>query len=290
MSCGHGLHQPDYQDYQDDNWEIVQHGEAQHQDTRNADDPFFSIHWGDKVLLQIGGRADVQRREGSQEPRLGTVSPHYDAQAQCILFRLPLELRQRIYEEYFSIKSPKVHLKWYPTSRRGFFPVSVLMLLEVCRRIHAEAEHIFYSANKLEYSILSPTPTTDFFKILSPTRLESIQDLTISVSSAGETLYICQRLLPLQKLRALTIERQQCVRYIDIQAWILLSKQLTTELEKLEGLTVLEVVTPDTPKPTPEDEQRMQRLDQVDDLLREVIAKCNKEQAVETQHYSSMAD
>lgn len=293
MSCGRGPRDPLCEGDKDDNWEIVRHEDSQCQGIDNANRPAFSFHWGNKFLLQIGGRTDYAQCAASPVPRVydygsqgrvGNEASYYNNQAQCIIFRLPLELRQRIYEEHFSIDSVKVHLKWYPTSR-----LSVLVLLETCRRIHAEAEHVFYSINRLQYTNLEPRPSTSFFHSISPARLESIQNLTICVSSAGEALQICQELAPLRNLRALTIERQQCARYIDVSSWKLLSKQLKAELEKLSSLKALDIVTPYTPKQTPEEQERMRQLAQIDGLL-QVSARQDEGQALDTQCHSTMLD
>ncbi|OAQ61595.1 hypothetical protein VFPPC_09417 [Pochonia chlamydosporia 170] len=271
----------------DGDWEIVELEESHQEHADEAIRPILGLYCSGKFALQINGRENTRRTVLPEPGRHNYKFPiflknHgslYDEQAQCILFRLPIELRLRIYEEVLRIKSPKVQLKWYPASHRTSPHLSVLSIIETCRRIHAEAEPIFYSINYIQYSVTTPRPSTSFFQTISPTRLESIRSLIISVSSGGEALHIIRELMPLTKLQKLMIERQQCVRYIDIQAWIVLAKQLKMELEKLSELQILDIITPETPKQTPEEEQRMRRLDQVDDFLREVTSE-NKRPAV----------
>jgi hypothetical protein len=83
-------------------------------------------------------------------------------------------------------------------------------------------------------------------------------------------------LTPLKNLQNLTIERQQCARYTDIQSWVVLAKQLKRELEKLSELRKLDIITPETPNQTAEEEQRMRRLGQIDNFLQQVTRERNQ--------------
>jgi hypothetical protein len=198
-----------------------------------------------------------------------------DRQDQCILFRLPAELRLRIYEQALSINSPTVHLKWYPSN---YLRPSILSILETCRRINAEAESIFYTINHFQYLTTRPRHATAFSQSLSPVRRNAIRRITISVSSGSEALSQIQELTLLSKLQTLRIERRLDVRYIDIGTWKLLAKQIKMELEKFSGLRELDIFTPDvmvsaTSRGRAVEEQRMGQLAQIDALLQGVVSR-----------------
>jgi hypothetical protein len=192
-----------------------------------------------------------------------------------VLFSLPIELRLRIYEEVLFIESSEVRLKWYPANYRKKLRPSVLSILETCRRIHGEAESIFYSINQFQCPIETSSLAPGFFQSIGPIRRDAIRSLTVSVSSGSKALALIQDVTLLSKLQKLRIERQLCIRYIDIGTWVVLAKQLKTELKKLGELRELEIVTPETVTPTPEEEQRMQRLVQIDCFLQEVTTERN---------------
>ncbi|KAK2606281.1 hypothetical protein QQS21_003329 [Conoideocrella luteorostrata] len=266
----------------DDDWELVALDEADCERMDEARRPILDLHWAGVFSLQIGGGGNNRccttfPESGSHDCKMPTLrkyrAPSDDDQTQCRLFQLPTELRLHIYKEVLSIKSPKVQLKWCPTSYRNALPSSVLSILETCRRIHAEAVPIFYSVNCIQYPTTTPNPSRSFFQTISTTRLNSIRNVVVTVSSSGQALQVCRQLTSAPKLQKLRVERQLCARYIDVRSWAVLAKQIGMELEKLTELQELELATPETSKPTPEEEQRMRRLDQIDASLQEVISR-----------------
>ncbi|KAH8812888.1 hypothetical protein F5884DRAFT_856179 [Xylogone sp. PMI_703] len=206
-------------------------------------------------------------------PTMDSYPISIDEQHQCKLFSLPAELRLRIYKQVLSIESPSVQLKWCPAKHRNSLRPSVLSILETCRRIYIEAEPIFYSVNHFQYPVETPRFATGFCKAINPNRRDAIRSLTIVVSSGSQALRIIEELIPLSKLQKLRIERRQSIRYLEIESWAVLAKQLKMELEKLSELRELEIVTPDAATLTQVEEDRMRRLCRIDSLLQEVTHK-----------------
>ncbi|RFU76498.1 hypothetical protein TARUN_5745 [Trichoderma arundinaceum] len=262
-----------------EDWEVVDSPDIRPEDGATSSLSLaFTWHYG--FTLQRGGNRTSRVGLGESkehECKMSTVPKNcassLNKQDQCMLFSLPFELRLRIYEEVLLIQALKVQLRWYPTNQQKNHPISVLSILVTCQRIHAEAESIFYSINHFKYQVEESRLNRNFFQAISSKRRDAIKKITITVSSGSEALAILSELSVLTGLQELQMERQQSIRFTDIGAWVVLAKQLRMELEKLVGLKELDIITPPTITPTPDEEQRMQRLDKVDASLREVIAK-----------------
>ena len=192
-------------------------------------------------------------------------------QSQSLLFQLPPELRCQIYEEVLSVGKPRVLLKWHPATCQAGCPFSVLALVETCRRIYAEASTIFYYVNSLYYDRAETRVGSGLFRSLSPGRRDHITNITILVSSGDDAYEEIKDIAVLSELQSLRIERKQTIRWTNIQHWIYFAKEMKVELQKLDKLQNLEIYTPETLAMTAVEEQRLQRLNSIDDMLREAI-------------------
>ena len=268
----HALESFKFHNSDDEDWEVVEIETPLSEHTHTASTLTLAFTWHCKFALQSAARLSESE---NHDYKMSTQNNHtisIHKQHHCRLFSLPVELRLRIYELVLSIESPKVQLKWYPANRKPLRP-SVLLILETCRRIYIEAEPIFYSINHFQYPLETPRLATSFCKAIGPKRRGAIRSLTIVASSGSKALSTIQELALLSKLQKLRIERQQSIRYIDMETWVVLAKQLKRELENLSELRELEIVTPETITPTEVEEHRMRRLDQIDALLQEVTSK-----------------
>jgi len=111
-----------------------------------------------------------------------TTSP----QSDCLLFKLPAELRNKIYELALHVQSST---EAAIITRRPRNPKSptVLGLLQTCKQINSEAAGIFYSTNELMLHTDDdgPRSTRTFVQALSGKRRESIT--RIHIRSARQT-------------------------------------------------------------------------------------------------------
>ncbi|RFU33962.1 hypothetical protein B7463_g2384, partial [Scytalidium lignicola] len=257
----------------DEDWEVVERENTISGHDHTASHLTLAFTWHYKFALQSAARSSESENNDCKMATQNNYAILIHEQHQCRLFSLPVELRLRIYEQVLSIESPSVQLKWYPANHRKNLRPSVLLILETCRRIYIEAEPIFYSINHFQYPVVTPRLATSFCKAINPNRRDAIRSLTIVASSGSKALCTIQELTLLSKLQKLRIERQQSIRYIEIESWVVLAKQMKMELENLSELRELEIVTPETITPTRVEEDRMRRLGQIDALLQEVTSK-----------------
>ncbi|KAK4503514.1 hypothetical protein PRZ48_004429 [Zasmidium cellare] len=142
-------------------------------------------------------------------------------QEQCLLFRIPPELRNFIYELALEVEPDSDGEVTLHRQFRKDHP-TVLNLLGVCRLINQEAAGIFYSQHKIvihwntlcangdyDHGLRSP----GFASTLSRLRLKGLRDLTVTCSGGFENglefaTMACNRVRSLPALRTL------CVRLV----------------------------------------------------------------------------
>jgi hypothetical protein len=251
-------------------WEVLEiENQPKHAGTTSKPTLSFDFHF--KLALGNATESKVSRAPSvsniPQNPQR-KLSVSRNNQDQCQLFRLPAELRLRIYNHLFLINSPTVQRKWHPANNTNIRP-SVFSILETCQRINHEAEPIFYTINHLQYPLTTPRPARNFAQTLNPYRRNAIEQLTILATSGADALSTIEEIKPLSKLRKLRIERRQSIRFINVGDWKVLAKQIKNALEEFQELEGLEIVTPETRTPTtPEEDERFERLELVDKMLK----------------------
>ena len=196
------------------------------------------------------------------EHRLGpfTIQIRSDAMAarkdastqdQCPLFKLPTEIRLYIYLLVLRLPEP-VKVRSLSTQH--------LSLLQTCRRVLQEAETLFYELHRFQYSPL-------LFRV-GHIRLNAITALTIIASSAGSTYSDIKQLHHFPSLTSLYLQREISIRYLNLSEWSIMRKQIQTALRDLPLLREVKIFTPPASSTlTPAEEQRQEKLNQIDTEL-----------------------
>lgn len=99
------------------------------------------------------------------------------AQHQSPLLSLPGEIRTAIYQYVLQLPLHEAPLRHFRDGERVTKPHSVLALLETCRLVHLEAEHIFFETNRLTVDKWSKFRTFTFS--VNATRLCMLRKLTL---------------------------------------------------------------------------------------------------------------
>lgn len=188
-----------------------------------------------------------------------------NSQSQSVLFTLPAELRLQIYEHALSVERETVLLVAPHFLRKYRQRVTVLMLLETCRRIHAEAEPIFYRVNRLE--LPNSAHAGVFFSTVSQTRREAIRSMAIYVWSDYEQLHFIRAIAPASGVRHLRINRACCEWHMEKSIWSRFADDIAAALRELKELRGLEITSPRLPVKTPAVESKRRELKELDDKL-----------------------
>lgn len=223
--------------------------------------------------FESNGRSDLHARSDSLQRSESSAHP----QDQSKLLTLPTELRLRIYENVLRFPDTIVALRRYPPSslaegeRR-----SVLALLQTCHQVLVEAEDMFYSLNRFRYPSgpsVPPYHGSLFLQSLNPVRRNAIRHVVFSVVSAGATLEILKELREAPNIETVRIERTQSIRFIDVRAWRILSKQMGTALERMCCLQKMQIITPATSVLMQVERERLLELNEVDAMLHAAVPR-----------------
>lgn len=160
-----------------------------------------------------------------------------NAQTDSTLFIPPLELRTNIYQQLFRMSTldQPINLIKVPKEEKWWRKRTVLSILLTCRRIHREAETIFFATNHFAFDMSDVAPSLSSWSPSSlrlPTpRLESIRTLTLSsVRLQRATWFVRHRLQQMPQLKVLTFDVQQC----DFRG--MAATQMIQEYHQLEGV------------------------------------------------------
>lgn len=181
-------------------------------------------------------------------------------QSDCPLFGLPTELRLQIYEMALclSIDVDTLELGLH-------IPKNHLALVQTCRRIHDEADRLFWPLYRFEY-------TPRLFR-LRPTTREALTAITMTTSRAELAYRAASHIAEsLPNIRSLHIQRPMSVRSIDVNEWRLRAMQMRVALAAMRKLENFEILTPEYGGVlTAVEETRWLKLQEVDDSLRAVV-------------------
>lgn len=197
-------------------------------------DPHIDEHEWELVDGLGSGRHSTRHYSGRSVAQRSLLSTPLDLQLQSPLFALPAELRLNIYELLLFVPSGL-----RITNRTNRESPSILSLLQTCRRILAEAEDIFYSIQRLQFSLSECTP---FLNSIGTKRREAITSISIAASNGSQALAQIQDLYLAPNLRSLYIMNPVGLRYLNISSWTLLARQLEVEMHRLDRLEELKVV------------------------------------------------
>ena len=252
----------------DEDWELVNSEEAHYRHPHKA--PMLQFSFNLTIGSNMPNQEESNRSHQSQShPRNMATVKEYDTafndQLASPFFRLPLELRLRIYEDVLWVEetvSLKSSHQTYPQEP----PSTILSLLGTCRRVSDEAAGIFYSVNELE---ITGRDVISFVHKLSSQRLEAIKQLTVIVGSGANLFHTAESLKKLPNLRGLLIKRSRSIHSTYVPEWAIMKKQIKTELQLLPQLQKLEIYTPGLAGPKPENIERAARMEEIDNYLKE---------------------
>lgn len=262
-----------------EDWEIVDFEAPLHKEARGStlSEKVFSWRFQFKLELTEGKFIPKESTEEMQHDTAASLhNDTVESQQQCRLFKLPPELRLRIYADVLSCPASRAVITWTSaTTSQQKLPWTVLAVLQTCRRIYAEAETIFYSTNQIH--LVNHHVAKGFLQTINAERRGAIKKVSFSAASSSSVLSMAHVLTSASRLQVLEIHRQQSIRYIDVRAWAVLAQQIKSELSKLRCLRQLEIITPALDAPSALETERMEKLKHVDDIIVggvEVVHSC----------------
>ena len=226
--------------------------------------PLFDFHFEFKLGRVQHPLPDWLLSTKITRAKLGKPLP-VAGQELSLLFTLPLEIRLQIYD--FLLRPLHTMDFGVRMTRSPVHPrlPTILSILLTCRRALYEAEHIFYTSNRLWVDDVG------FPQSLGTVRRSAVWELAVPAQSATMVLELLKILQVLPNLRSLHLVRQVSIRYIDVLSWSILASQLVTQAEKLAQIEDLKIITPEATELTPGDIERKGKLESIDCRLRQAV-------------------